>query len=89
MARAMAWELPRFPGRLKVAEYPEVVRARLARYGIAAVFEAGDPTLAPKVGLRQGLLPLLGCLGGAVGFVLVIFFVLRALARALNWCGCR
>lgn len=87
-ARMMAAELPRFPRRFKMTEYPDVVRKRLARYGIDEVFTGQDPELArvPKTGWKQKA-KVLGCLVVGVGFVALVFFGVRALAR---WgCVCR
>lgn len=85
-AQVMASEMPRFKERCKVAAYPEVVRERLARYGVDVVFQRQDPDLAPvgKSGWKQKA-KALGCLVVALGLVLLIAVVLRVVRRA--WCG--
>jgi hypothetical protein len=81
-ARQMASELPRFRLRHKVNEYPEVVRARLARFGIDKVFVQQDPDLAPvqRAGWKHHL-KALGCVVMGVGLVTLIVLGVRALAR--------
>lgn len=81
-ARQMASELPRFKLRYRVNEYPEVVRQRLAKFGMDQIFVQQDPDLAPvqRAGWKHNL-KALGCAVVGVGIVTLIVLGVRALVR--------